>query len=483
MSDTQHKTNQLPIVAVLIMGTFIAILNQTLLTTALPPIMRDLNITPGLAQWLTTVFMLVNGIMIPVTAFLIEKFTTRKLFMAAMSLFTAGTLICALSFSFPALIAGRVVQAAGAGIMMPLMQTVLLLIFPKEKRGSAMGMVGLVIAFAPAVGPTLSGWIVDRYPWEVLFYLLLPFAVIDMIAAHFILKNVTEQTSPKMDVTSIILSSLGFGGILYGFSSAGVAGWTGADVLAGFAVGSVALFWFIWRQLHLEEPILEFRVFKYPMFTLATIIGMVVFMSMIGAATIVPMYMQDMRHFTAMESGMMLFPGAVVMGLMSPITGRIFDKIGARILSITGLTAIFVTTLLLTHLTKTTPFAYLSTVYAIRMVGMGMVLMPVTTAGLNQLPRHLIPHGTAMNNTMRQMSGSIGTAVLITIMTQRALTDPAGPSSDTAMIHGVNLAFMTAAALSGIGLVLSFFIKQHRRGRLDGSRRKQAKGRLAIHEK
>lgn len=171
MSETQHKTNQLPIVAVLIMGTFIAILNQTLLTTALPPIMRDLNITPGLAQWLTTVFMLVNGIMIPVTAFLIEKFTTRKLFMAAMSLFTAGTLICALSFSFPALIAGRVVQAAGAGIMMPLMQTVLLLIFPKEKRGSAMGMVGLVIAFAPAVGPTLSGWIVDRYPWEVLFYL------------------------------------------------------------------------------------------------------------------------------------------------------------------------------------------------------------------------------------------------------------------------------------------------------------------------
>lgn len=246
--------------------------------------------------------------------------------MAAMSLFTAGTLICALSFSFPALIAGRVVQAAGAGIMMPLMQTVLLLIFPKEKRGSAMGMVGLVIAFAPAVGPTLSGWIVDRYPWEVLFYLLLPFAVIDMIAAHFILKNVTEQTSPKMDVTSIILSSLGFGGILYAFSSAGVAGWTGADVLAGFAVGSVTLFWFIWRQLHLEEPILEFRVFKYPMFTLATIIGMVVFMSMIGAATIVPMYMQDMRHFTAMESGMMLFPGAVVMGLMSPITGRILTK-------------------------------------------------------------------------------------------------------------------------------------------------------------
>ncbi|MEK5503207.1 MDR family MFS transporter [Bacillus sp. FSL M8-0168] len=483
MSETKQTINKLPIVAVLITGTFIAILNQTLLTTALPPIMRDLNITPGLAQWLTTVFMLVNGIMIPVTAFLIEKFTTRKLFMAAMSLFTAGTLICALSFSFPVLIAGRIVQAAGAGIMMPLMQTVLLLIFPKEKRGSAMGMVGLVIAFAPALGPTLSGWIVDRYPWEILFYLLLPFAVIDMVVAFFILKNVTEQTSPKMDAASIILSSLGFGGILYGFSSAGVDGWTSPDVLTGFAVGAVTLFWFIWRQLHLKEPILEFRVFKYPMFTLATVIGMVVFMAMIGAATIVPIYMQDMRHFTAMESGMMLFPGAVVMGLMSPITGRIFDKIGARILSITGLTAIFITTLLLSHLSEKTPFAYLSIVYAFRMVGMGMVLMPVTTAGLNQLPRHLIPHGTAMNNTLRQMSGSIGTAILITIMTQRALSDPAGPGTETAMIHGVNLAFMTAAGLSGIGLILAFFIKHNHRGRLNHHKRKAAKSGFALHEK
>ncbi|QHZ45613.1 MDR family MFS transporter [Bacillus sp. NSP9.1] len=482
MSETERTTNKLPIVAVLITGTFIAILNQTLLTTALPPIMEDLNITPGLAQWLTTIFMLVNGIMIPVTAFLIEKFTTRKLFMTAMSLFTAGTLICALSFSFPVLIVGRIVQAAGAGIMMPLMQTVLLLIFPKEKRGSAMGMVGLVIAFAPAIGPTLSGWIVDRYPWEVLFYLLLPFAVIDVIVAYFILKNVTEQTSPKLDVASIILSSLGFGGILYGFSSAGVSGWSSADVLIGFAVGGITLVWFIWRQLHLEEPILEFRVFQYPMFTLATVIGMVVFMAMIGAATIVPIYMQDMRHFTAMESGMMLFPGAVMMGLMSPITGRIFDKIGARTLSITGLTAIFITTLLLTHLSETTPFAYLSVVYAVRMIGMGMVLMPVTTAGLNQLPRHLIPHGTAMNNTMRQMSGSIGTAVLITIMTQRALADPAGPGSETAMIHGVNVAFMAAAVLAGIGLVLSFFIKQNHRGSLGDRRKKQTKSRLVFHE-
>ncbi|MDA1476394.1 MDR family MFS transporter [Bacillus changyiensis] len=470
----KQTTNKLPIVAVLITGTFIAILNQTLLTTAIPPIMRDLQITPNLAQWLTTIFMLVNGIMIPVTAFLIEKFTTRKLFMTAMGLFSTGTLICALSVSFPVLIVGRIVQAAGAGIMMPLMQTVLLLIFPKEKRGSAMGMVGLVIAFAPALGPTLSGWVVDHYPWEVLFYLLLPFAVIDMIVAYFILKNVTEQTSPKLDTPSIILSSLGFGGILFGFGSAGVDGWTSFDVLASFAFGSVALVWFIRRQLRLEEPILEFRVFKYPMFTLATMIGMVVFMAMIGAATIIPIYMQDMRHFSAMESGKMLFPGAVAMGLMSPITGRIFDKIGARILSITGLTAIFITTLLLSQLSQSTPFAYLSIVYAIRMIGMGMVLMPVTTAGLNQLPRHLIPHGTAMNNTMRQMAGSIGTAILITIMTQRALTDPAGPRSETAMIHGVNLAFMAAAGLAGLGLILSFFIKRKQR------RREQPKNHLAF---
>ncbi len=189
--------NKLPVVAVLLAGAFLAILNQTLLATAIPPIMEDLHLTENTAQWLTTIFMLVNGIMIPITAFLIETFTTRRLFLTAMSIFAVGTLICAISPNFSLLMTGRVVQAAGAGIMLPLMMTIFLLIFPVERRGTAMGTVGLIISFAPAIGPTLSGWIVEQYPWRALFYIILPLAIIDIIISYFVLKNVTERTFPK----------------------------------------------------------------------------------------------------------------------------------------------------------------------------------------------------------------------------------------------------------------------------------------------
>src|SRR5699024_4721830 len=200
----------------LLSGAFITILNQTLLGTAIPPIMEDLQLTESKAQWLQSIFMLVNGIMIPITAFLIEKYTTRRLFMTAMGLFTFGTFISAVAPDFSILLLGRIFQASGAGIMMPLMQTILFLLFPKERRGTAMGLFGLVIAFAPAVGPSLSGWLVDQYPWRSVFYVVLPIAIINLVAAYFMLKNITTQTNPKLDVLSIILSTLGFGGILYG---------------------------------------------------------------------------------------------------------------------------------------------------------------------------------------------------------------------------------------------------------------------------
>ncbi|TSB46556.1 DHA2 family efflux MFS transporter permease subunit [Alkalicoccobacillus porphyridii] len=460
-SDPFIGIKKLPIIAVLLTGAFIAILNQTLLTTALPVLMADLNIDANLGQWVTTAFMLVNGVMIPITAFLIEKFTTRRLFITAMGLFGLGTLVCAMAPTFEVLITGRMIQAAGAGIAMPLMQTVLLLIFPVEKRGAAMGMVGLVISFAPAIGPTLSGWLVQSYHWSILFWLLMPIVVIDIIAAYLFLKNVTTQRSPKLDSLSIILSSIGFGGLLFGFSNAGSNGWTDATVFTPIIVGAITLTWFILRQLKLPQPILEFRVFKYWVFTLTTLIGMIVFMSMIGAATIFPIYMQTMHNFTAFESGLMLLPGAIVMGIMSPITGRIFDKVGARYLTIIGLGMIFVTTFLFTDLTDSTSMTYVTVVYSFRMLGVALVMMPVTTAGINVLPRHLIPHGTAMNNTMRQIAGSIGTAVLVSVMTTAAIrhAETGEMGMLEAEISGVNTAFMVATGISFVGFVLAFFIK------------------------
>lgn len=453
-----QKMNKFPIVAVLLAGAFLAILNQLLLATAIPHIMDDLNLTENTAQWVTTIFMLVNGIMIPITAFLIETFTTRKLFLTAMIIFAAGTLFCALSPNFALLMVGRIIQAAGAGIMMPLMMTIFLLIFPIEKRGTAMGMVGLVISFAPAIGPTLSGWIIEHYPWRSLFYVILPFAIIDIIIAFFVMKNVTTQTFPKVDVLSIILSTLGFGGLLYGFSSAGNYGWSSPVVIGTLIVGAISLTVFILRQLKLVQPILEFRVFKNKTFTITTAIGMIAFVGLIGAETILPIYMQNMAGFTALESGIMILPGAMLMGIMSPITGRIFDRIGARWLVITGLSIMIVTTFLFTNLTPTTSLTYLSVVFAVRMFGISMIMMPATTAGLNQLPNRLIPHGTAMNNTMRQVSASIGTAALITIMTATAL-DTGKNVDPSALVHGVNNAFYVITGLSVLALILSFYIK------------------------
>ncbi|PAF10987.1 MFS transporter [Shouchella clausii] len=455
-TQTEESTfNKKPLVAVMLVGAFIAILNQTLLTTALPHLMVDLQINENKAQWVTTIFMLVNGIMIPISAFLIEKFRTRFLFLTAMSLFGIGTLICALAPSFAVLMGGRVIQAAGAGIMMPLMQTVFLLIFPVEKRGAAMGMVGLVISFAPAIGPTLSGWLVEMFPWTILFWILIPVVVVDIIAAIFVIRNVTELRSPKLDLLSIILSTLGFGGLLFGFSNAGQASWTSPLVFIPLAIGICALVMFIKRQLLLEHPILEFRVFKYPLFTLTTGIGMLVFVSLVGPATILPLFIQNMQGHSALETGLTILPGAVLMGLMSPITGRIFDRIGARSLSIIGIALLVITSLLYTNLSESTSLVYLTVVYAVRMLGLSLVMMPVTTAGLNVLPRELIPHGTAMNNTMRQVTGSIGTAILVTIMTASASLH-----TNEAMIQGVNNAFIVATVLSFIGLLLSFFIKK-----------------------
>ncbi|MFD1451788.1 MDR family MFS transporter [Oceanobacillus sojae] len=451
--------NKTPIIIVLLIGGFISILNQTTMITAIPPIMEEMNVTANTGQWLTTVFMLVNGVMIPVTAFLMARFTTRQLFITAMTVFAVGTVFSALAPNFGMLILGRIIQSSGAGVIMPLMQTVFLLIFPVKNRGMAMGLVGLVISFAPAIGPALSGWIITNYSWRAVFLIILPIAIIVILLAAKVMKNVTELTNPKMDMLSIILSSFGFGGLLYGFTSVGNNGWDSIITIATLLVGAVSLLSFIIRQLRIETPMLEFRVFKNPIFTLSTIIPMIAFMGLIGAETLIPLYMQNARGFTATEAGIALLPGALVNGMMSPITGRIFDRFGARWLAVTGLVIITASTFALSNLGPSTSMTMIMILYAVRMFGLSMVMMPVTTAGLNQLPRELISHGTAMTNTMRQISASIGTAIVITVMTTTEVSAELNPEIAYPMIHGINVAFMVITVLSLIGIIISFFIK------------------------
>ncbi|RZT21452.1 DHA2 family efflux MFS transporter permease subunit [Fictibacillus sp. BK138] len=461
MESTQNY-KQSTIVTLLLAGTFIAILNQTLMITAIPPIMEEMNITANSAQWLTTVFMLVNGIMIPVSAFLLERFTTRQLFLSAMGVFAFGTLVAGLAPNFEMLLLGRVIQSSGAGVMLPLMQTVFLMIFPVNKRGSAMGLVGLVISFAPAIGPALSGWVTSHYSWRLLFFIILPIALIDIIVAYFALKNVTETAKTRVDVLSIILSSFGFGGLLYGFTCAGNLGWTATSTLLWLGIGVVALVLFITRQLRLKHPMLEFRVFANSVFPLTVAIGMITFMGLIGAETIIPLFMQNMRDFTAFEAGLALLPGALITGLLSPITGRLFDKFGARWLAFTGLTIITGSSFAFATLGPSTSFTFITVMYSIRMLGLGMVMMPVATAGLNRLPKRLIPHGAAMDNTMKMIAASVGTAILVTVMTTVAGNAADNPEISYPDMHGANMAFMVVAVLSLIGLIISFFIKNEK---------------------
>ncbi len=502
--ETAKEGGNGKILAALILGAFVAILNQTLLNVAIPRIMNDLNISANTVQWLSTGYMLVNGIFIPVTAFLIEKFGTRKLFITSVSLFTIGSIICSISVNFSMLMVGRVIQAAGAGIIMPLLMTVFFTIFPPEKRGKAMGILGIVMIFAPAVGPALSGWIVGHYSWRLLFDIVIPIGILDLILSAMWMKDVTEVTNPKFDFPGLIFSTLGFGFLLYGFSEAGNNGWSSTIVLTSLIVGIISLAAFIWREFSTDNPMLDLRVFKYDIFALTTIISMVINMALFGAMILLPIYLQNIRGFTPLQSGLLLLPGAIVMGIMSPIAGALFDKIGARWLAVTGLIITVITTWQFTSLSMSTSYVHIMLLYVLRMFGMSFLMMTVITEGLNQLPRHLGAHGTAAANTARQVAGSIGTAFLVTIMSTRqgvhmgeygnvitsanpyianTLTQISqgitglthlplaagqqlgayliyGQTMRQATIDGINDSFIVATGIAFVALLLAFFIKR-----------------------
>ncbi|MGG0670048.1 MDR family MFS transporter [Lederbergia citrisecunda] len=458
MISEKQSFNRNLIVGILLAASFVTLLNQTLIIIAIPPIMNDFQIDPSQAQWLTTAFMLTNGILIPVTAFLIERFSSKHLLIAALSVFSIGTLIGAIAPSFSYLLVARIVQGMGAGIMMPLMQTVILTLFPPEKRGSAMGMVGLVTGFAPAIGPTLAGLLIVQFSWRSLFYTVLPVALIVLVLAFFLMKNVTQQKQVKIDIASVIFSTLGWGGLLYGFSIAGTAGWTSAQTLGAIGVGVVALAIFITRQLKLTQPMLEFRVFNSPMFLITTILSVFVFAIMVGTQTLLPIFAQDVADFTALESGLMLLPGALIMGFMSPITGKVFDKFGGKWLSVIGFSLITMALILYANLSLNASLIWIATIFTIMMIGVSMMMMPLMTAGINALPPHLIPHGTAMNNTIRMVGGSIGTATLISVMSYASLNTSLQQPKQAAM-EGIQNAFMLASVLAVLGILLAFKLK------------------------
>lgn len=463
-------------IAVMFIGTFVAFLNNTLLNIALPTIMQDFNIQDyATVQWLSTGYMLVSGILIPASAFLITRFKTRNLFILSMLIFTIGTAMAAFAPSFGILLAGRMVQAAGAAAMSPLLMNTMLISFPIEKRGRVMGIFGLAMFLAPAIGPTLSGWIVEHYHWSVLFEMILPFSILALILAIWKLDNVLPNRPVTIDYLSVVLSTVGFGGLLYGCSMASSYGWGDPTVYGTISMGVIAIAVFIVRQFKLEQPLLDLSTYKYPMFALASVISAVNAVAMFSGMILTPAYIQSVRGISPFDAGLMMLPGALLMGLMSPVTGRLFDKYGPRALAVIGLAITTVATYMLTKLQLDTSYTYIIAVYTIRMFGISLIMMPIMTNGLNAIPQRLNPHGTAINNTIQQVAGAIGTAVLVTIFNSHTnaraaelvaqantqlVAEQMTALTQQAMLDGINFTFFVATIISAVAFILSFFLKR-----------------------
>lgn len=488
------------ILAALLFGMFIAILNQTLLNVALPKINTEFNISASTGQWLMTGFMLVNGILIPITAYLFNKYSYRKLFLVALVLFTIGSLICAISMNFPIMMVGRVLQAIGAGVLMPLGSIVIITIYPPEKRGAAMGTMGIAMILAPAIGPTLSGYIVQNYHWNVMFYGMFIIGIIAILVGFVWFKLYQYTTNPKADIPGIIFSTIGFGALLYGFSEAGNKGWGSVEIETMFAIGIIFIILFVIRELRMKSPMLNLEVLKFPTFTLTTIINMVVMLSLYGGMILLPIYLQNLRGFSALDSGLLLLPGSLIMGLLGPFAGKLLDIIGLKPLAIFGIAVMTYATWELTKLNMDTPYMTIMGIYVLRSFGMAFIMMPMVTAAINALPGRLASHGNAFLNTMRQLAGSIGTAILVTVMTtqttqhlsafgeeldktnpvvqdhMRELASQYGGQEGAmkvllqfvnklATVEGINDAFIVATIFSIIALILCLFLQSNKKAK------------------
>jgi len=461
MTDIQRTR----IVVALIIGAFVAVLNETMIQVAFPDLMRDFSAPLMTVQWLATVYMLVVGTLVPVTALLQQWFTTRQMFLSATIFFLVGTIVCGIAPVFSVLLIGRAVQALGTGLMLPVMMNTMMNIFPPERRGSAMGMIGLVVMFAPAIGPTIAGLIIDWLSWRWMFYLLIPIAAFSVLFAAAYLRNVSDITKPKVDHLSIVLSCVGFGGLVYGLSAAATN--FSSETWGSLIVGSIALVLFVYRQLSITAPILELRTFRYSTFSIAMVLVLLLMMVMFSAGLLLSQFMLIVLGMTAFEVGLCgLLPG-IVYAAMSLISGKLFDRYGVKVLIVPGFVLILLSLWAFTWLDKDTTVLYIIAMNVLLSLGIPLVITPVQTAGLNTLPRNLFPHGAAIVNTLMQIAGAIG-IVTFTGIVSKVSNDyleslgntPALSDQLSGFSAGIQSAFWWAFIVGAAALVVGMFIKR-----------------------
>lgn len=468
------------VIWLLLVAAFVAILNETTMGIAIPHLNADLGLPPELGQWLTSAFMLTMAVVIPTTGFILQRFTTRQVFLGAITTFSIGTLVCMLATGFPMLLAGRVIQAGGTGIMMPLLMTTIMNVVPAHSRGRMMGRVGMVISLAPALGPTLSGLVLDSLGWRWLFGIVLPIALIALALGARWMTNLGETIKAPLDVLSVVLSALAFGSIVYGLSLLGSAhdtggssavipgtsGQTSAIILVVF--GLVVLAVFALRQISLargDRALLDLRVFRSRNFTLAVVIMAVVAMAMFGTLTLLPQYLQNVAGLDGLQSGLILMPGSILMGLLGPVMGRIYDARGPRTLLIPGTMMIAASMFFYSTVTQDTPTAVLVVVQSVLSVGLAMSFTPLFSASLGSLQRRFYSHGSAVLNTLQQVGGAAGVAVLIGIYSSILHAGEAeGLDTAAAGAPGARAAFFVAALIVLVPVVLAWFIRKPEEG-------------------
>ncbi|GAB3660777.1 MDR family MFS transporter [Glycomyces tarimensis] len=454
------------VIGLLLAAAFVMILNETVMSVALPPLMEEFDLTAATAQWLTTGFMLTMAVVIPTTGLILQRFTTRAVFIAAMSLFTAGTLLAAVAQVFPVLVTARVIQASGTAVMLPLLMTTVLTFVPADRRGRTIGLISIVISVAPAVGPTFSGFILQSLSWRWMFLAVLPIAVFSLVVGAILVKNITEPKRVKIDFASIILSALTFGGLIYGLSSLGEAAEAGAPIppAVPLVIGGLALILFVRRQLVLQRgdaALMDLRAFLSRTFTVGVIMMVISMGTLFGSLILLPIYLQNVLGLTTLQTGLVLLPGGLAMGLSSPFIGRLYDRFGPRPLVTPGAALVALALGLMNLLDESTATRFVVLAHVVLMVGLACLMTPLMTSALGSLQPSLYSHGSAIVNTLQQMAGAAGTALFVTIMTAGIASSRAhGADAIAARAAGIHDAFLWGAALALVALAASFLVRR-----------------------
>ena len=428
----------------------------TSLTTALPPILSDFKISATIGQWFTSGYSLAMGIMMPATAFLIRRFKTKKLYLSAIACFMLGLIICAFSSNFTTMMVGRILQAAGNGILASMAQVVLLSIYPKEEVGSVMGLYGLSIGAAPVIAPTIAGIIVDHMSWKMVFVIPLIIIAISFILAVRVFDDVLDTVKEKFDILSFILSAFAYGGIILGIGNVGNYNFLSIHIIIPLIIGAASMIIFVYRQLHMEVPFLELRIFKNRKFMISVIGSMVLYLVMMGSSIIMPLYVQSIKGMSATASGLITLPGSLLMALVSPFAGRIYDEIGMKKLFIAGSLFMLISNLGMTFLHMDTTVIFAAILNSVRSISIGCLMMPLVTFGLSEIEVENTAHGTAILTSLRTISGAIGSAVFVAVMTVVA-NNSAKTFGENAKIHGLNIAFAAMSFVTAILVCIALF--------------------------